>query len=125
MASEQFPFDTTKALRGYALTFPKRTKAIRASNGPFGPAPNASSISGEKDASYSIMVKLNASIAEARALEAQQPEHYTVGTTGWVTIGFAAGETPPAGLIERWIDESFRNQAPKAVRAQIADRPEA
>jgi hypothetical protein len=47
------------------------------------------------------MVKLNASIAGARALEAQQPEHYTVGTTNWVTIGFAAGETPPAGLIER------------------------
>jgi hypothetical protein len=101
MASEQFPFDTTKALREYALTFPETNEGDSCVKRAFRARTKGFLYIGEKDASYSIMVKLNASIAGARALEAQQPEHYTVGTTNWVTIGFAAGETPPAGLIER------------------------
>jgi hypothetical protein len=125
MAGEQFQFDTTKALREYAPTFPETNEGDSCVKRAFRARTKGFLYLGEKDDSYRILVKLNASIADARALEARQPEHYTVGTTDWVTIGFAAGETPPAGLIERWIDESFSNQAPKAVSALIADRPEA
>jgi hypothetical protein len=42
-----------------------------------------------------------------------------VGSAGWVTIKLPADEMPPDGLIERWIDESFRLQAPKAVLGQL------
>lgn len=50
-------------------------------------------------------------------------ERCGVGNTNWVTMIFAADERPPDGVVERWIDESLRLVAPRAVLARLDDSP--
>jgi hypothetical protein len=57
------------------------------------------------------MLKLGDSKVEAAKLAAKEPDRYKVGATGWVTVKFG-DEPPPAGLLKRWIDESYRLAAP-------------
>jgi hypothetical protein len=75
---------------------------------------------GEKPDSYNIMVKLAGSLGEAEGLAAEESHHYVVGKAGWVTITFANEKRPPPGLLERWLDESFRLQAPATVVSQLS-----
>jgi hypothetical protein len=55
---------------------------------------------GLKDGGFDVMVKLDSSTAEAKKLG------FPPGKTGWVKAVFAEGETPPKGVLERWIAES-------------------
>jgi hypothetical protein len=68
------------------------------------------------------MVKLGESLAEATALATKERHHYKVGAHGWVTATFG-DEPPPPGLLERWIDESYRLLAPKQLLAALPERP--
>jgi len=43
------------------------------------------------------------------------PTPYGLGKAGWVTAQFAAGDEPPVELLQAWIDESYRAQAPKKL----------
>ena len=38
-----------------------------------------------------------------------------VGAAGWTTIKLPANKARPRGLFERWIEESYRLQAPKKL----------
>jgi hypothetical protein len=60
---------------------------------------------------YNALLKLRDSQPEAAALQAEQPGCYKVGTGGWVTLRFGPEDAPPRGLLERWIDESYRIQS--------------
>jgi len=68
-----------------------------------------------------VMVKLSASLPEARRLAKREPDRYRAGAHGWVKASFAEDELPPLALLERWIDESYRLVAdnlpiPKVVK---------
>ncbi|MBM3981834.1 MAG: MmcQ/YjbR family DNA-binding protein [Planctomycetes bacterium] len=67
----------------------------------------------------SAMLKLGASVAEATALAAAEPDRYRVGAHSWVTVTFGAGASPPAGLMARWVEESYRLVAPKQLSALL------
>lgn len=53
-----------------------------------------------------------------------QPTGYGLGRSGWVTLTCADSELPPAEMLERWIDESYRAQAPKRL-VRTLDEPAA
>lgn len=71
------------------------------------------------DKSYSLKVKLSAALPEAEALAAEHPDRYSVGSTGWVDLELPHAESPPGDLAERWIEESYRLNAPKTLVAQL------
>jgi hypothetical protein len=66
-----------------------------------------------------VRLKLRDSLSEAAELAAKEPDCYNVGAPGWVKATFRPGQSPPAGLLERWIDESYRLLAPKQLVASL------
>ncbi|MFQ5968548.1 MAG: MmcQ/YjbR family DNA-binding protein [Acidimicrobiia bacterium] len=121
MAAEEFQFEVIKTLREHSLTYPETNEGDSCVKRAFKARNKGFVYLGETEDSYNIILKLDESIPEAKALAAAEPDHYTIGNTNWVTVNFPADEIPPKGLIEGWIDESFRLQAPKAVLAQLND----
>jgi hypothetical protein len=51
-------------------------------------------------------LKLAASLKEAAALAAQQPERYSVGPHGWVLIKLEESSPYPLSVLKRWVKES-------------------
>lgn len=74
---------------------------------------------GQKDDSYNVMVKLVDSLPEAEKLQADSPERFKVGLHGWTTLIFPHSETPPSGLVAKWIVESYRALAHKQLVALL------
>jgi predicted DNA-binding protein (MmcQ/YjbR family) len=71
----------------------------------------------------SVSCKLPQSRAKALALPFAKPTEYGLGKSGWVTAQFLEGETPPVDLLQMWLDESYRAQAPKKlIQSLEADR---
>jgi hypothetical protein len=66
-----------------------------------------------------LMVKLRESLAEATKLGSKAPERYKVGAGGWVKVTFGDVEITAAGILERWIGESYRLLAPKQLAALL------
>ena len=72
----------------------------------------------------SISCKIPASRAEVLKHPFSQPTGYGLGKSGWVTMKFGAGDTPPVDLLKRCILESYRAVAPKKLVAQLeAEQP--
>lgn len=67
-----------------------------------------------------LRLKLGDSLAEAAGLAAKSPELYAVGVHGWVKVTLPKDQPPPPGLLERWIDESYRLLAPEKLVALLA-----
>ena len=67
----------------------------------------------------SFSVKLPQSADAALSLPGTQPTAYGLGKSGWVSVQFTADEDPPLYLLEAWLDESYRAQAPKKLIAQL------
>lgn len=67
----------------------------------------------------SLSVKLPQSREDALALPFTEPTHYGLGKSGWVTSSFKRGDDVPAGILEDWIDESYRAVAPKKLLARL------
>ena len=78
---------------------------------------------GVKDDAWNVRLKLGDSISEAEQLAKKHPGRYDVGLHGWVLATFDDGESPPKGLMERWIDESFRLLAPKPLVKTLVEEP--
>ena len=66
-----------------------------------------------------LRFKLGDSLAEATQLSAKSPELYAAGAHGWVKVTLSKNPTLPAGLLERWIDESYRLLATKKLVALL------
>jgi len=45
--------------------------------------------------------------------------HFCVGSSGWVDVELPLDEPPPEGVMERWIEESYRLNGPKPLVAQL------
>jgi predicted DNA-binding protein (MmcQ/YjbR family) len=68
-----------------------------------------------------MTVKLEDSHPEALAVPGAEPSGYGLGRSGWVTIPFRL-TTPPAAVLEDWIEESYRRIAPKRLVAELDRR---
>ena len=69
---------------------------------------------------FHLSCKLPVSGVAALMLPFAEPAPYGLGKSGWVTVRFESGETPPVELFTAWIDESYRAQAPKRLVAQLS-----
>jgi len=66
-----------------------------------------------------ISCKLPRSAELALSLPFATPTEYGLGKSGWVTARFPDGAALPEELLEQWIDESYRAQAPKRLSAGV------
>lgn len=66
-----------------------------------------------------ISCKLPRSSDAALELPFTTPTAYGLGKSGWVTAEFPDGAGVPVELLEEWIDESYRAQAPKRLSAKL------
>jgi predicted DNA-binding protein (MmcQ/YjbR family) len=71
------------------------------------------------DDALSLSVKLPQSREDALALPFTEPTHYGLGKSGWVTSSFKRGDEVPVGVLEDWLDESYRALAPKKLVATM------
>jgi predicted DNA-binding protein (MmcQ/YjbR family) len=69
-----------------------------------------------------ISVKLPASGAEARGVPGAAPTSYGLGRHGWVTVPIKGKGAPAAGVLEDWVEESYRTVAPKRLVAKLDAR---
>jgi hypothetical protein len=111
--------DPVDAIRKLALSYPDTTEGVVCERSSFKAKGKSFLFMGVKDEHFDVMVKLEASLDEAAALSKKQPDHYSVGGHNWVTAKFGRNELPPSGLLERWIEESFRLLAPKGLVATL------
>lgn len=65
-----------------------------------------------------VTVKLEDSHDQALAVPGAEPTGYGLGRSGWVTIPLR-DTTPPPGVLEDWIDESYRRVAPRKLVAEL------
>ena len=79
---------------------------------------------------HKAMFKLQASMADAKALAKKDPARFEVGSTGWVTARFTADKPMPKTLWRAWLDESYalavgeaRPAARKATKKKAATKP--
>jgi predicted DNA-binding protein (MmcQ/YjbR family) len=68
---------------------------------------------------FHISVKLPSSSAVALMLPFTKPTAYGLGKSGWVSASFDEGEAIPVSMLEEWIDESYRAQAPKKLVKEL------
>lgn len=70
------------------------------------------------------MLKLQASLPEAKKLAAKQPGRYKAGASGWVKLTFSAEEPPALDIAKRWIAESYAlASAGKVTAKKSAKQP--
>jgi predicted DNA-binding protein (MmcQ/YjbR family) len=65
-----------------------------------------------------ISCKLPRSAAAALVLPFTTPTAYGLGKSGWVSASFPNGDVPES-MLEAWIEESYRAQAPKRLVKQL------
>jgi predicted DNA-binding protein (MmcQ/YjbR family) len=65
-----------------------------------------------------ISCKLPRSADAALGLPFTTPTAYGLGKSGWVTASFPDDASVPVEMLEEWIDESYRAQAPKRLSAK-------
>jgi hypothetical protein len=111
-----------QALRKIALGYPEVQEGLVCMKAAFEARGKRFLFIGSDDASYNAMVKLRDSLAEAANLAANVPGCYKVGGSGWVTITLSHEKSPPPGLLERWIDESYRLLVSKQLVALLPER---
>ncbi len=119
MGAEGFQHEVILGLRSQALALPEVVEGDSCVKRSFKVRKKGFLYLGEKPNEYNVMVKLGASIEEARDLASTRPESWSVGKGGWAILKFDPAERPPDGLLERWMEESYRLQAPKTLIATL------
>jgi len=110
-----------KLLRDFAMAYPEATEEF-----PWGE--RAIKVRGkvfvflyDSEEALSITTKLPSSSGAALMFAFAKPTGYGLGKSGWVTSRFGPKEKPPMGLLQEWIDESYRAVAPKKLVAKLKD----
>jgi predicted DNA-binding protein (MmcQ/YjbR family) len=70
----------------------------------------------------SISVKLPESGPEALGVPGAVPTGYGLGRHGWVTVPSKGKGAPAGGVLQDWVEESFRTVAPKKLVAELDAR---
>lgn len=114
----------SRALRTFALRFPGATedfpwgeRVVKAGGKVF----VFLGLDPVRGGPLALSVKLPQSGEEARDLPFVRPTGYGLGKAGWVTATFEPPARAPVGLLEAWIDESYRAVAPKKLVAALDD----
>jgi len=108
-----------ETLRTIAMRLPEVEEGITCDKAAFKARGKAFLFVGSDERSYNVMVKLRDSLANAAEFAGNEPASYKVGGHDWVTLNFPNDKAPPAGLMERWIEESYRLLAPKQLVALL------
>ncbi|MGZ4690465.1 MAG: MmcQ/YjbR family DNA-binding protein [Acidimicrobiia bacterium] len=66
-------------------------------------------------------VKLDESLEEALAVDGAEPSGYGLGKAGWVNVPLK-GRSPSVGVLQDWVEESYRRIAPKTLVRELDDR---
>lgn len=109
---DAFLHPTSQRLRAVALSLPETAEGTSCVNRAFKVRKKNFLFLGEKDGEVRLMAKLVESLPDVQALADPRVD---VGRTGWVTARFDPEDPPDVGMLERWVVESFRALAPKAV----------
>lgn len=106
-----------EALRKLALSFPETVEGSSCNKLSYKAGNKAFLYLGESDddGSYNLRFKLTDSFSEAEKLAAKNATAYQPGSAGWVYCEFPASKAPPKGLMERWLEESYRALVPKKL----------
>lgn len=79
---------------------------------------------GRGDGSYlGMSLKIPESRAEALSLPGAAPTGYGLGKSGWVSLRFEPGDDVPEARLLDWLDESYRNVAPKTLVKALTGLP--
>jgi predicted DNA-binding protein (MmcQ/YjbR family) len=76
---------------------------------------------GDDPSSLGMTVKLRESHEEAVGIPGAAPSGYGLGRWGWVTVPFR-DTSPPVGVLEDWVEESYRIVAPKRLVEELDTR---
>lgn len=120
MASSLPESRSTQAIRALAMKFPGTEEGMSCNKCAFKAGGKAFLFMGMDDHSWNLMLKLKDTLPEASRMAAKEPGHYGVGGHNWVSLTFEHGQKVPPGLLERWIEESFRLLAPKKLAALLS-----
>lgn len=101
--------DPTEAIRNKAAAFPKVAPGTSCNQTGFKVGKRAFLYigPGRKGQGFKAMLKLDASMSEAKQLASAHPDRFEVGSTGWVTARFSAEEPLAQETWEKWLDESY------------------
>lgn len=116
---ETFAQPISEHLRAQALALPETTEGTSCVNRAFKVRKKNFLFVGEKPELVKIMLKLEASLGEAQAMEDPRIE---AAKNGWVTVRFSPDDVPDADLLSAWVVESFRTLGPKSVVREL-DQP--
>lgn len=70
-----------------------------------------------------LSCKLPETSEEALMLPGTKPTEYGLGKWGWVSIAFEPDQAIPVDMLEAWIEESYRAQAPKKLLKELGGAP--
>jgi predicted DNA-binding protein (MmcQ/YjbR family) len=102
-------------IRKYALQFPETHEDHPWGHSAFKVKAKTFIFMGADESGLSLSIKLRESLFDALACPFSEPTHYGLGKHGWVTATFAPGDAVPMDMLKAWIDESFREIAPKTI----------
>ncbi|MEM7202255.1 MAG: MmcQ/YjbR family DNA-binding protein [Planctomycetota bacterium] len=110
------------ALRKFANGLPEAEEGTSCVNRAFRARNKAYAYLGIKGDRYKLMLKLVDSLAQAEALQDEDPDTWRVGKGGWTTVWLPLEERAPKGLLESWIEESYRALVHPSLVAQLPKR---
>lgn len=106
-------------IRAFCLAFPETQEDHPWGHSAFKVRAKTFCFMGADESGFSISIKLRDSLFNALALPFTEPTHYGLGKHGWVTASFAPDSDVPVYLCQDWINESFREIAPKTVQKRF------
>jgi hypothetical protein len=71
---------------------------------------------------FSISCKLTYTGDAALELPYASPTHYGLGKSGWVTFAPDDAQMPSIEQLKEWIEESYRNRAPRKLVRELDSR---
>ena len=107
-------------IRDCALAYPETREDLPWGHSAFKVKEKVFVFMSADDTGLSVGMKLKDSHLGALEMPFTEPTHYGLGKHGWVTALFAPNDQIPVGMLEQWIDESFRLVAPKKLLKELA-----
>jgi hypothetical protein len=112
--------EVLRALRAFGLAFPgAHTKSPWPDHLDLAVNDKTFAYLSQEGEPLSLSCKLPQSCATALLLPFAEPTAYGLGRSGWVTAKFEEGVVPPLDVLQAWVDESYRAQAPKKLVTKL------
>lgn len=99
--------DPTEAMMDVARSFEDVVEGTSCTQTSFKRGKKAFFYVGTQGGRFKAMFKLEASRADAEKRAAEDPDHFEVGSTSWVTARFTADKPMPVRLWKKWLKESY------------------